>query len=50
DGIRVDVRAVDTQADYRGRLTQDSHSVNTRWSLLLKDSSVFVRSRCFRRT
>lgn len=28
DGIRVDVRAVDTQADYRGRLTQDSHSVN----------------------
>ncbi|HFR2437152.1 TPA: fimbrial protein, partial [Shigella sonnei] len=26
DGIRVDVRAVDTQADYRGRLTQDSHS------------------------
>ncbi|ENF29892.1 K88 fimbrial A domain protein, partial [Escherichia coli P0304816.14] len=27
DGIRVDVRAVDTQADYRGRLTQDSHSV-----------------------
>nr|WP_097425610.1 type 1 fimbrial protein [Escherichia coli] len=28
EGIRVDVRAVDTQADYRGRLTQDSHSVN----------------------
>lgn len=28
DGIRVDVRAVDAQADYRGRLTQDSHSVN----------------------
>ncbi|HFK7294156.1 type 1 fimbrial protein [Escherichia marmotae] len=28
DGIRVDVRAVDTQADYRGRLTQESHSVN----------------------
>ncbi|EDV9508641.1 type 1 fimbrial protein [Salmonella enterica] len=28
DGIRVDVRAVDTQADYRGRLTQDNHSVN----------------------
>lgn len=28
DGVRVDVRAVDTQADYRGRLTQDSHSVN----------------------
>lgn len=28
DGIRVDVRAVDTQADYRGRLTQGSHSVN----------------------
>lgn len=28
DGIRVDVRAVDVQADYRGRLTQDSHSVN----------------------
>lgn len=28
DGIRVDVRAVDAQADYRGRLTQDSHLVN----------------------
>lgn len=28
DDIRVDVRAVDTQADYRGRLTQDNHSVN----------------------
>ncbi|EGK6377700.1 type 1 fimbrial protein [Salmonella enterica] len=28
DGIRVDVRAVDTQADYRGRLTQDNHSVS----------------------
>lgn len=28
EGIRVDVRAVDTQADYRGRLTLDSHSVN----------------------
>ncbi|RBQ41295.1 fimbrial protein [Escherichia coli] len=28
DGVRVDVRAVDTQADYRGRLTQESHSVN----------------------
>ncbi|ELD0539737.1 fimbrial protein [Escherichia coli] len=28
DGIRVDVRAVDTQADYRGRLTQDRHSVS----------------------
>ena len=28
DGIRVDVRAVDAQADYRGRLTQDSHSLN----------------------
>lgn len=28
DGVRVDVRAVDAQADYRGRLTQDSHSVN----------------------
>ncbi|HBE4204098.1 TPA: type 1 fimbrial protein [Escherichia coli] len=28
DGIRVDVRAVDTQADYRGRLTQENHSVN----------------------
>ncbi|MCN2058206.1 fimbrial protein [Escherichia coli] len=28
DGIRVDVRAVDPQADYRGRLTQDRHSVN----------------------
>ena len=27
-GIRVDVRAVDTQADYRGRLTLDRHSVN----------------------
>ncbi|EFA4233676.1 K88 fimbrial protein FaeC [Escherichia coli] len=27
DGIRVDVRAVDTQADYHGRLTQDNHSV-----------------------
>ncbi|STE53115.1 Uncharacterised protein [Edwardsiella tarda] len=27
DSIRVDVRAVDTQADYRGRLTLDSHSV-----------------------
>nr|WP_269803133.1 fimbrial protein [Escherichia coli] len=27
DGIRVDVRAVDTQADYRERLTQDNHSV-----------------------
>ncbi|XEH50420.1 fimbrial protein [Edwardsiella tarda] len=28
DGIRIDVRAVDAQADYRGRLTQDNHSVN----------------------
>ncbi|EEJ8283279.1 type 1 fimbrial protein [Salmonella enterica] len=28
DGIRVDVRAVDTQADYRGLLAQSSHSVN----------------------
>lgn len=28
DGIRVDVRAVDAQADYLGRLTQDTHSVN----------------------
>ncbi len=28
DGIRVDVRAVDAQADYRGRLTQENHSVN----------------------
>ncbi len=28
DGIRVDVRAVDAEADYRGRLTQDKHSVN----------------------
>ncbi len=28
DGIRVDVRAVDPQADYRGRLTQNNHSVN----------------------
>ncbi|WP_426472800.1 fimbrial protein [Escherichia marmotae] len=27
DGIRVDVRAMDAQADYRGRLTQDKHSV-----------------------
>lgn len=28
DGVRIDVRAVDSQADYRGRLTQDNHSVN----------------------
>ncbi|ATI65976.1 fimbrial protein [Edwardsiella tarda] len=28
DGIRVDVRAVDAEADYRGRLTLDNHSVN----------------------
>ncbi|WP_218077003.1 fimbrial protein [Escherichia coli] len=28
DGVRVDVRAMDTQADYHGRLTQDNHSVN----------------------
>ncbi|WP_239043205.1 fimbrial protein [Citrobacter freundii] len=28
DGIRIDVRAIDTQADYRDRLTQDRHSVN----------------------
>ncbi|EIL6232711.1 fimbrial protein [Salmonella enterica] len=28
DGIRVDVRAVDAQADYRGRLTQNNHLVN----------------------
>ncbi|MED9634476.1 fimbrial protein [Escherichia marmotae] len=28
DGIRVDVRAVDAQADYRDRLTQANHSVN----------------------
>lgn len=28
DGIRVDVRAVDASADYRDRLTQDTHSVN----------------------
>lgn len=28
EGIRVDVRAVDAQADYRGRLTEDNHSVN----------------------
>lgn len=28
DGIRIDVRAVDVQADYRGRLTQVRHSVN----------------------
>ncbi|EGF7348273.1 type 1 fimbrial protein [Escherichia coli] len=27
DGIRVDVRAVDAQADYCGRLTQNRHSV-----------------------
>ncbi|EJE7990482.1 fimbrial protein [Escherichia coli] len=28
DGIRVDVRAVDAEADYRGRLTQNNYSVN----------------------
>ncbi|MEB7742418.1 fimbrial protein [Escherichia coli] len=28
DGIRVDVRAVDAQADYRGFLSQDNHRVN----------------------
>ena len=28
DGIRVDVRAVDAQADYRDRITQTSHTVN----------------------
>ncbi|HCZ4708625.1 TPA: fimbrial protein [Salmonella enterica subsp. enterica serovar Saintpaul str. CFSAN004144] len=28
DGVRVDVRAVDVQADYRDRLTQDNYSVN----------------------
>ncbi|EFD1100144.1 TPA: type 1 fimbrial protein [Escherichia coli] len=28
DGIRVDVRAVDTEADYRGRLTEGNHSVS----------------------
>lgn len=28
DGIRVDIRAVDTQADYRGRITQVNHTVN----------------------
>ncbi|HAX5274205.1 TPA: type 1 fimbrial protein [Escherichia coli] len=28
DGIRIDVRAVDAQADYRGRLTLENHSVN----------------------
>lgn len=28
DGIRVDVRAVDAEADYRGRLTLANHSVN----------------------
>ncbi|SQM97435.1 K88 fimbrial protein A [Escherichia coli] len=28
DGIRVDVQAVDPQADYRGRLTQGNNSIN----------------------
>lgn len=28
DGIRVDVRAVDAEADYHGRLTLENHSVN----------------------
>lgn len=28
DGIRIDVRAVDTQADYHGRLIQSNHEVN----------------------
>ncbi|MFZ5316487.1 fimbrial protein [Enterobacter asburiae] len=28
DGIRIDVRAVDAQADYRDRLTLTNHSVN----------------------
>ncbi|HAO0301294.1 TPA: type 1 fimbrial protein [Escherichia coli] len=28
DGVRVDVRAVDAEADYRGRLTQGNHSVH----------------------
>ncbi|APJ70077.1 K88 fimbrial protein A [Escherichia coli] len=28
DGIRVDVRAVDAQADYRERITQANHTVN----------------------
>ena len=28
DGIRVDIRAVDAEADYRGRLTEGYHSVN----------------------
>ncbi|WP_407905254.1 fimbrial protein [Escherichia coli] len=28
DGIRVDVRAVDAQADYRERITQTNHTVN----------------------
>ncbi|RMA79675.1 MULTISPECIES: fimbrial protein [unclassified Enterobacter] len=28
DGIHVDVRAVDPQADYRGRLTQNNHLVS----------------------
>ncbi|EEU9452257.1 fimbrial protein [Escherichia coli] len=28
DGIRVDVRAVDIQADYRERLTQARHTIN----------------------
>ncbi|TLI90781.1 fimbrial protein [Escherichia sp. E4736] len=28
DGIRIDVRAVDAQADYRARLTLTNHSVN----------------------
>ncbi|ENW8698175.1 TPA: fimbrial protein [Escherichia coli] len=28
DGIRIDVRAVDIQADFRGRITQTNHTVN----------------------
>lgn len=27
DGIRIDVRAADTQADFRGRITQANHEV-----------------------
>ncbi|GCU89497.1 hypothetical protein HmCmsJML044_01185 [Escherichia coli] len=29
DGIRVDIRVVDAEADYRGRLTEGYHSVNS---------------------
>ncbi|EBS3611289.1 fimbrial protein [Salmonella enterica subsp. enterica serovar Poona] len=28
DGVRIDVRAVDTQADYRGRISLANHEVN----------------------